>query len=95
MQSNSRQDPATAAGFDLFPVTIVAGGTPRESVARLLGLQSAVAKGIIVLIDTLLDWQERARQRRQLLSLGDRALQDFGASRTDASTEGDKPFWSA
>jgi uncharacterized protein YjiS (DUF1127 family) len=36
---------------------------------------------------------ERARQRRELLSLGDRALQDFGASRCDAAREGDKPFW--
>jgi len=40
----------------------------------------------------LLDWQERARQRRQLLALGDGALKDFGRSRADASNEGDKPF---
>jgi uncharacterized protein YjiS (DUF1127 family) len=38
-------------------------------------------------------WLERARQRRELLSLGDRALGDFGASRCDAAREGDKPFW--
>jgi uncharacterized protein YjiS (DUF1127 family) len=44
-------------------------------------------------VTTLLEWQERARQRRQLLALGDRALQDFGRSRTDAAGEGDKPFW--
>ena len=36
---------------------------------------------------------ERARQRRLLLGLGDRALQDFGANRCDATGEGDKPFW--
>lgn len=47
------------------------------------------------LVDALLDWHERARQRRALLSLGDRALQDFGASRADACAEGDKPFWRA
>jgi uncharacterized protein YjiS (DUF1127 family) len=47
------------------------------------------------LVDTLLDWQERTRQRRALLGLGDRALQDFGASRADACAEGDKPFWRA
>ena len=41
----------------------------------------------------LLVWRERARERRQLLSLSDRALKDFGASRADASREGDKPFW--
>jgi uncharacterized protein YjiS (DUF1127 family) len=44
-------------------------------------------------INMLLDWQERARQRRQLLSLGDRALKDFGANRADAASEGSKPFW--
>jgi uncharacterized protein YjiS (DUF1127 family) len=38
-------------------------------------------------------WLERARQRRELLGLGDRALSDFGASRCDATGEGDKPFW--
>ena len=48
---------------------------------------------IVTLVTALLDWQERARQRRQLLALGDRALQDFGRSRADAVGEGDKPFW--
>jgi uncharacterized protein YjiS (DUF1127 family) len=43
----------------------------------------------------LLVWLERARERRQLLSLSDRALQDFGKSRADAESEGDKPFWRA
>jgi len=38
---------------------------------------------------------ERTRERRQLLSLSDRALQDFGKSRADAESEGDKPFWKA
>jgi uncharacterized protein YjiS (DUF1127 family) len=47
------------------------------------------------LVTTLLVWFERARERRQLLSLDDRALQDFGASRCDAAREGDKPFWRA
>ena len=41
----------------------------------------------------LLEWQERARQRRQLLALSDGALKDFGASRADAEREGTKPFW--
>lgn len=43
----------------------------------------------------VLVWLERARERRQLLSLSDRALQDFGKSRADAESEGDKPFWKA
>jgi len=47
------------------------------------------------IITSLFVWLERARQRRQLLSLGDRALQDFGRSRADAAAEGDMPFWQA
>jgi uncharacterized protein YjiS (DUF1127 family) len=43
----------------------------------------------------LFAWHERARQRRELLSLNDRELQDIGISRADAVGEGDKPFWSA
>jgi uncharacterized protein YjiS (DUF1127 family) len=50
---------------------------------------------IVTIVTALLDWQERARERRQLLALGDWALQDFGRSRTDAVGEGDKPFWRA
>jgi uncharacterized protein YjiS (DUF1127 family) len=46
-------------------------------------------------VTTLLNWQERSRQRRQLLALDDRALKDFGSSRADAASEGDKPFWRA
>ena len=41
----------------------------------------------------LLEWHERARQRRQLLAMSDGALKDFGASRADAEGEGGKPFW--
>jgi uncharacterized protein YjiS (DUF1127 family) len=46
-------------------------------------------------VTTLLDWQDRAHQRRQLLALGDAALKDFGRNRADAVHEGDKPFWRA
>lgn len=49
--------------------------------------------GLSALIIRLLEWQERARQRRQLLALSDGALKDFGASRADAEGEGSKPGW--
>lgn len=52
-----------------------------------------VARGLTALVDTLLDWQDRARQRRQLLGLSDMALRDFGASRADAEREGGKAAW--
>jgi uncharacterized protein YjiS (DUF1127 family) len=55
--------------------------------------------GAVAVVDkfvtTLLDWQERARQRRQLLSLDTAALKDFGRSRADAAAEGERPFWRA
>ena len=58
---------------------------------------SWTAAGAVVdrFVMTLLDWQERARQRRQLFDLDDAALKDFGRSRADAAREGAKPFWRA
>jgi uncharacterized protein YjiS (DUF1127 family) len=58
---------------------------------------SWTAAGAVVdrVVTTLLDWQERARQRRQLLSLDTAALKDFGRSRADAVAEGERPFWRA
>lgn len=49
MHPNSKQDPAKAAGQDLFPVTIIACGALGEPAPRLLALQSAVAKGVRML----------------------------------------------
>jgi uncharacterized protein YjiS (DUF1127 family) len=43
--------------------------------------------------DTVLTWHERARMRRQLLSLDDRLLRDIGLTRLDARSEAEKPFW--
>ena len=44
-------------------------------------------------VDTLLTWRERARMRRQLLTLDDRLLKDIGVTRTQAFGEAEKPFW--
>ena len=38
-------------------------------------------------------WAARHRQRRQLLALDARLLNDIGLSRADAVREGEKPFW--
>jgi hypothetical protein len=56
---------------------------------RVTARLASVGEMLIIVLDGL----DRARQRRQLLGLSDRALQDFGASRADAEAEGDKPFW--
>lgn len=42
---------------------------------------------------TLLEWEERARQRRQLSELDNRMLKDVGLTRADVSRELEKPFW--
>jgi len=61
--------------------------SPRPSLWAVAG---AAVNNVVT---TLLDWQERTRQRRQLLDLDDAALKDFGRSRADAAREGTKPFW--
>ena len=61
----------------------------RSLSAMLLAADAAALRAVSV----LQSWLERARQRRELLGLGDRALKDFGASRCDAAEEGSKPFW--
>ena len=45
------------------------------------------------LVQTLLLWHERARQRRHLQDLSDDMLRDIGLTRADVLAETDKPFW--
>jgi uncharacterized protein YjiS (DUF1127 family) len=45
------------------------------------------------LFDRLLDWQDRARQRRHLSCLDDHLLSDVGLGRGDIESEVRKPFW--
>lgn len=40
-----------------------------------------------------LEWDRRARQRRHLHDLDDRALADLGLTRADIVREVDKSFW--
>jgi uncharacterized protein YjiS (DUF1127 family) len=42
---------------------------------------------------TVLEWQERARQRYRLAELDDRMLKDIGLSRAEVNREVGKPFW--
>lgn len=38
-------------------------------------------------------WSARARQRRALLELDDRSLDDIGITRAELEREAGKPFW--
>jgi uncharacterized protein YjiS (DUF1127 family) len=49
----------------------------------------------LIICDTLSDWLERNRQRRQLMSLPDQVLGDIGVSRAGVYKECEKPFWRA
>jgi len=44
-------------------------------------------------LDRIVQWRERTKQRRQLLELNDRLLRDIGIDRINAVQEGSKPFW--
>ena len=61
--------------------------TPAAEEAFVSVLQRAVT--------TLLDWQERASQRRQLSALEPHLFKDIGVDPADASREAAKPFWRA
>ncbi len=45
------------------------------------------------MVDAVLVWQERARERRRLMQLSDHMLRDIGISRATAAGEAEKPFW--
>lgn len=44
-------------------------------------------------VDRLLGWSERGRQRRHLAQLDDRLLRDIGVSRAEVEAEISRPFW--
>jgi uncharacterized protein YjiS (DUF1127 family) len=68
------------------------------SYATLVGRtrdQSAVRALWTELVEMLLTWVERSRERRQLGLLSPHMLKDIGISRADVETEMSKPFWRA
>ena len=46
-------------------------------------------------LSKLVQWQNRADQRRNLREMEDRLLADMGITRADAIQESRKPFWVA
>jgi uncharacterized protein YjiS (DUF1127 family) len=48
---------------------------------------------LVPLVDLVLAWVERSRQRAALQRLDDRMLRDVGLSRAQVERECDKPFW--
>jgi uncharacterized protein YjiS (DUF1127 family) len=61
------------------------------SAARLLAHE--IAYLVIRSLDGLARLNERARERRILTAMDERALRDIGLSRGDSAMESYKPFW--
>jgi uncharacterized protein YjiS (DUF1127 family) len=56
-------------------------------------LPAAPLTSLAVVVEGVLGWFERTRQRRQLSELSDHMLKDIGLSRADVEAEAAKPFW--
>jgi uncharacterized protein YjiS (DUF1127 family) len=67
---------------------------PRPTPAADISLKG-LSTLIVNAMDTMLDWQDRARQRHRLGEMDDHLLRDIGLSRADLEYESSKPFWRA
>jgi uncharacterized protein YjiS (DUF1127 family) len=52
-----------------------------------------LARVLMGLTVTVMQWELRHRSRRSLSRLDDHLLKDIGVSQTEAQAEWDKPFW--
>jgi uncharacterized protein YjiS (DUF1127 family) len=73
-----------------YPATLAAPAARRAQAGsgpiRVRDVLAAVIEQVLV-------WHERVRQRRQLQSLSDHMLRDLGLGRADVAAETSKPFW--
>ena len=67
--------------------------SPFAPLPRFESLWSTAKGGLAPVVEGLLAWHHRARQRRALLQLSDHMLHDVGISRAEARGEAAKPFW--
>ena len=58
-----------------------------------LGTIGLIRSTLLRLVDQLLTWQDRARERAHLRDLNDHMMKDLGLSRADVDREASKPFW--
>jgi uncharacterized protein YjiS (DUF1127 family) len=74
-----------------IPVPALLAHAAVATVQFPMRIAGALAGGVL----TLVNWQERARARRQLAELDDRLLRDLGLTRGDVYKESRKHFWEA
>jgi uncharacterized protein YjiS (DUF1127 family) len=79
------------------PVDLRTGGGRHERAFRLAGHAArirAVLGGVLVrLVEGVISWSERGRNRRVLASLNDRMLQDIGIDRVVVENDSTSWFW--
>ena len=66
---------------------------PDHGIRTAPGISPSLKDRAVSAVTLLMDWHERARQRRALLTLDDRMLKDIGISRAEAEHEACQPFW--
>ena len=71
--------------------SLPAGG--RLLVSAFEAVVNPVDAGMTRLLDQVLIWHERVRDRRALDRLDEHMLHDIGLSRADVEHEVSKPFW--
>ena len=55
---------------------------------------AAAPRGLVRrVVETIVTWRARARDRRELAALNHRALRDMGLDSADVQAEVTKPFW--
>ncbi len=69
--------------------------TYSSGAGAIIGKGERVGTTVAGIVQTLENWAERARQRRELARLDDHMLKDIGLSRSTMHTEVAKPFWRA
>ena len=70
--------------------TIVRGGVHG---GPNLSIDGRISSVLLRVVDQLLIWQNRARERAHLRDLNDHMRKDLGLSRADIDREASKPFW--
>ena len=87
--THSSNSPSLPTGIAAKPAN---GGTLASlpmPTAKLRGLGVLAVR----LVEVMLEWQERRRQRRRLAMMDDHMLHDIGLSSADVEREIHKPFW--
>ena len=84
----------------LFVGSRIAGAAGRPKAIAVHGVRASLTALIIAvdgwlgrIVDALLEWQRRQRDRAALSALDDRMLSDIGLSRADVEAEISKRFW--